>query len=658
MKALNPAGTAVQRWRADPSSSAATKASSESPSGEASEVDDLEPVYLGWELARCAPGLSAEDAALLSHVAAACVASMMAGSTRLPLDGSSLDAALAAVGAAGSGSAARRLLERATSPSADEPVVRVIGRPGERKPLIVDDGCLYLERMRLLEQRFCDRVRALVARPVEARDTRAVRRAASAVSRSGRPLTREQARAVEQALYAPLSLISGAPGTGKTMTIVALVRAAVWMGTPPGGIAITAPTGKAAQRLSEALTEGLASSVPDLADEALRLSAPKPGTLHRLLGWSPKAGRFAHHEGHRLPHQLVIVDEASMIDLAMMDRLVRALPERGRLVLVGDADQLPSVEAGAVFRDLCAALGATRLTTNLRVANDLSAQSMVVSAVAVNAGLVPPLMSVRARVDEVTFEGLEHCDARWSEVGDELLERWWSTRVASDAAFASLASRVYVRRGGAFDESDEAGLRALLERYGSARLLAGTRSSGLPACADAINQSLLGRLPRSETGAWSPERGTHSLPRGAPVLVQQNDYVRDLFNGDRGLVVTVDSGDADGPRPMLIVSRGAALEAIPIGDHAPIAPSFAMTVHKAQGSEFDHVVLVLPDADQAFLTRELVYTAMTRARRSVLIVGPASVLARAVSRTSVRSSGVASRLEAGGVAGAYAASRI
>jgi exodeoxyribonuclease V alpha subunit len=654
MRRLAPDGSAVQRWLAEKKSSDAA----ETVSARAADVEDLEPLYLGWELARCAPGLSADDRQVLGRLAAACVSSMLAGSTRLPIDGPSLESALAACGAAAWSGAARRLLERASQPGASEPVGQVIGRPGERKPLIIDDGCLYLERMRLLEQRFCDRVRALFARPTDVPETRTMRRATAAVSSRTRPLTREQVRAVEQGLSSHLALISGAPGTGKTMTVVALVRAAVWMGTPANAVAIAAPTGKAAQRLSEALSAGLASSEADIADAALRLSPPMPMTLHRLLGWSPKAGRFSHHEGHRLPHALIIVDEASMIDLAMMDRLVRALAERGRLVLVGDADQLPSVEAGAVFRDLCASLGASRLTTNLRVASDPAAQTIVTSGIAVNAGQVPPHMSTRTRVDDLIFEGVEHLDLPWSEVGDVFLERWWHARVASDPAFAERASRTYGRRGSEIQKADQADLLALFACYGSARLLVATRSSGFPASADAINQSLLSRLSQSQGGNWTPERGAHGLAHGVPVLVQQNDYARGLFNGDQGLVATFDSGDSEGPHPMLVALRGAKLEALPIGGHAGITPSFAMTVHKAQGSEFDHVALVLPDVDHPLLTRELIYTAITRARRSALIIGPLDILSRAVSRATVRSSGVAARLKAGGAGRAYAGSRI
>jgi exodeoxyribonuclease V alpha subunit len=170
-------------------------------------------------------------------------------------------------------------------------------------------------------------------------------------------------------------------------------------------VAIAAPTGKAAQRLSESIANGLASTSRDIADVGLRALAPAPQTLHRLLGWSPSSARFARHENDPLPYRVVIVDEASMIDLAMMDRLLRALSADARLVLFGDADQLPSIEAGAVFRDMCASLGAVRLTANLRVAGDAGARRIVGAAEAVISGAIDArfaaAVTTRASVDEV-----------------------------------------------------------------------------------------------------------------------------------------------------------------------------------------------------------------------------------------------------------------
>jgi exodeoxyribonuclease V alpha subunit len=427
---------------------------------------------------------------------------------------------------------------------------------------------------------------------------------------------------------------------------VALLRALAWTGIHMEAIAIAAPTGKAAQRLQEAIAGGLAAAARDMADATLSTIAPEPQTLHRLLGWSPSSGRFARHENDPLPHRVVIVDEASMIDLAAMDRLLRALREDARLVLLGDADQLPSVEAGAVFRDLCAALGAERLSVNLRVASDASARRIVGAAQAVNAGKMDArfaeAVTTRHAVEELTFEGVEHLAAPWAEVGEAMLDRWWRTRVASLDDFAGRLARTFCLRDGELEPDDEAELRALFEHYGRARLLCATRVRGFATGAEAINDALLTRL---RGGSRARRWRSVELAPGTPVLFERNDYERRLFNGDQGLVVRVDAGDAAGARPTAVFPRRGRFVAFPVDALSDLVPAFAMTVHKAQGSEFDHVGLVLPEADMPLLTRELLYTAMTRARRSVALVGETDLLARAVSRAIERHSGVAERLE-------------
>ncbi len=559
---------------------------------------------------------------------------MRSGSTRLPLGPAGLPPALAACG--------------------------VIGRPGDRKPLIEEDGFLYTERMHTLEERFCARVRARAARREPLLEGRALSRAIASVAAGPPALTDEQQRAVKQALGAPIALITGGPGTGKTATAVALLRAVAWTGLSMEQIAVAAPTGKAAQRLADAIAAGLART-RDLADAGLRASAPAPQTLHRLLGWSPKRGRFARHENDPMPQKFIVVDEASMIDLAMMDRLVRALRDDARLVLLGDADQLPSIEAGAVFRDLCAGLGAARLTVNLRVANDANARRITEAARAVNAGMIEPgdsqgAIARRGSVGELTFEGVEHLPRRWSEVGDALLERWWTARVAAGPGFVARAGRTY-RLGpdGFGGEDDRSALAALFDDHARARILCATRVRGFAASADTLNDRLLARLRREtrpERGDARGSRRARELAIGAPVAVQHNDYDRGLFNGDQGVVVRVErggdgdpeAGEGPGARPMAVFPRGGSFDAFPLDVLGDLGPAFATTVHKSQGSEFDHVAIVLPDEDLPLLTRELLYTAITRARRSVLLVGEPELLARAVSRTIERSSGVAERL--------------
>jgi exodeoxyribonuclease V alpha subunit len=632
VSAHTPAGTARLRFLAT-----ATEPALHTP-----DPDQQDAAFLGWEIARCARALDDASRRALAGLAAACVAAMRAGSTRAPID-LRLESTLAAAGAEGLLGGARALLERAR---AGDPAVRgVIGQPGDRTPMIVDGAWLYTERMRALEERFCARVRERLdkARPA---DAKATSRALKAVLAGPPALTDEQKAAVREALTAPLARITGGPGTGKTTIVVALLRALAWTGVPIESIAIAAPTGKAAQRLTEAIAAGLARAARDIAEAALAASPPAPQTLHRLLGWSPSSGRFARHENDPLPHRVVVVDEASMIDLATMDRLVRALRPEARLVLLGDADQLPSVEAGAVFRDLCAGLGATRLTMNLRVASDPSARRIVDAARAVNAGAAGPKLAaavtVRRTVGELAFEGVEHLAAPWTEVGEALLERWWSERVVSLDDFARRAARVHRLRDGVFDDDDRAAIDALLAHHARARLLCATRVRGFATGAESLNDWMLARM----RGGVRPRRWrTVELAAGAPVVFERNDYERRLFNGDQGLVVRVDAGDERGSaRLMAVFPRRDGYAAFPADALPDLAPAFAMTVHKAQGSEVDHAALVLPETDMPLLTRELVYTAITRARRSVLVAADADLLARAVSRSVERYCGIAERL--------------
>jgi len=593
------------------------------------DVEQAELAFLGAEVARLARGLPRDDQRLLADVAAAALTAVRAGSTRVP------------VASLGSGAA---LAERARAHGADDPVTAVIGRPGDRTPLVIEGDWLYVERMRLLEERFCALVRDRLASPGAQADSRAVTRALKAVADGPPALTDEQKRAVRAALTAPLALVTGGPGTGKTTIVLALLRALAWTGLPLDAIAVAAPTGKAAQRLQQSIAAGLAATRGDISDAALRSGAPAPQTVHRLLGWSPKSGRFARHENDPLPHRVVIVDEASMIDLALMDRLLRALRPDARLVLLGDADQLPSIEAGAVFRDLCHALGGVRLTTNLRVASDADARRILGAAEAINAGAVGDawraVVATRDSVSALSLTGVEHLAARWTDVADDLLDRWWKDRITASGDFERLASQVFHVADGRVDPAETPHARALFEQHARARILCATRVRGIATSTETIDDALLARLRgAARSRRWRVE----PLTAGAPVLVERNDYERGLFNGDQGVVLRIaESGGA--PELAAAFPRGDAFEVFPLDTLPDAGPAFALTVHKAQGSEFDHVALVLPETDMPLLTRELLYTAVTRARRSVLIVGSEELLARAVARTLERHSGIAERL--------------
>jgi len=221
-------GAATARFRAAQGVASPPDTDTE-PEPHALDGEDFEPRYIGWEIARCAPSLDSDEQAALAALVAACVASIRAGSTRIACEADGLVNALEAVGGAAGGAIGARLVARARTAVEGDPVSDVVGRPGERKPLIVDGPWLYTERMHTLEERFCQRVRARASHVLQG-DARAVQRAVAAVASSPQSLTEEQKRAVRAALGASLSLVTGGPGSGKTATAVAVVRAMAWLG--------------------------------------------------------------------------------------------------------------------------------------------------------------------------------------------------------------------------------------------------------------------------------------------------------------------------------------------------------------------------------------------------------------------------------------------
>ena len=577
---LSPRGSARQRLQPAPAYPPALTAEWAD--------DDLgdQTLYLAWQVAEWADQ-GADRPALLTLFART-LAAVARGSTRLPVD-----------------AAARAVLAAAPA---------VVGAPGDRRPFILDGHFLYAQRLLASEDRL---VAALTARarrpslfPGEALDAAV---AGDAVS------TDEQRAAVRAALGRRLAVITGGPGTGKTTVVLALVRALVRVGVAPEAIALAAPTGKAANRLDETVR----GENPGL---------PAAQTLHRLLGYAPRAGAFLRGHHHRLPQRAVIVDEGSMIDLALMERLAAAVADDALLVILGDADQLPSVEAGAVFRDLAAeptAVPVLRLTRSFRMDPARGEGRRILDLARALRGGEPGGLTPRDAASDLAFAGTELVPAVEREA---LLERWYDQRIAG----APGAEDVHPLGENGFAPADEERLAALHRHFQSFRLLCLTR--GRPTGVESCNAWLQRR--------HGDRRTAGSLSVGAPVIVLRNDYDRGLFNGDQGLVVLVREGDRE-PRPMAVFPVGARWSAFDLDSlRDTIEPAFAMTVHKAQGSEYDDVVLLLPQTPIALLSRELLYTALTRSRRSVVVCGSAEVLAAGAARPLTRSSGVADKLRA------------
>ena len=583
------------------------------PPGLLSDLRDAdlgeEEAFLAWQMGRLAAELGeAERRDLVSLVARSLISGSQ-GSTRMGL-------------APGE----RALLHRAPA---------LVGAPGERKPLIVDGDFLYHQKVLACETRLAAAIKARAGQPGP--NSQAVKAAVDEIAATSRPaLSDEQRAALEAALGRRLAVMSGGPGTGKTTIALALGRGLVRLGVPAGALVLAAPTGKAAHRLQESFHAGLAAlSAPSADDQALQSACPAAQTLHRLLGYSPATGRFLHHQNHRLAARAVIVDEGSMIDLSLMDRLLRALRDDAVLVLLGDADQLPSVDAGAVFRDLSSL--AVRLHKNFRTDRAQSAGRRISECAAAvrtgDAGRLVTLLTPRTGTAALAFDGVELVPGPEREA---VLERWYKDRIVSLPEWDQLVAHEYVLGPEGFSPQDDDRLTHLHAHLARQRVLCVTRER--PTGANPVN-AFLHALRAGPNDEFLP---------GEPVLVLRNDYDRGLWNGDQGLILSVKQ-PGHAARQLAVFRQSAAgawrwLAVSPeaLGDNLALA--YALTVHKAQGSEHDQILLLLPEQPLPLLTRELLYTALTRARQAVVICGSAEVLSTGTGTTLTRSSGLAEKL--------------
>ena len=429
-----------------------------------------------------------------------------------------------------------------------------------------------------------------------------------------------QRMAASAAVSRRFAVVAGGPGTGKTTAVarvLALVHEqAVHAGVRPPLVALAAPTGKAAARLEEAVHEEARRLA--VSDDARRwLLGLSAVTLHRLLGWQPgNRARFRHDRMNRLPHSVVVVDETSMVALTMMARLLEAVRPTARLVLVGDPDQLASVEAGAVLGDI---VGPATRASGPPADAPLAESIAVLRKVHRYRGAIAELAEAVQRGDagaavDVLSGG--HDDVAWLPV---------DAVVASRSALRLLRDAV-VEAGGRVSGAAVAGRggEALAALSGFRLLCAHRRGPYGVAAWTAQVERWLGLVG---TAGWYP---------GRPLLVTENDYGLGLYNGDSGVVV---AGAGAGAVRAVFERRGHLLELTP--QRLPAVDTvYAMTVHKAQGSQFDEVAVLLPDPTSPILTRELLYTAITRARRRLILVGTQETVRAAVERPITRASGL------------------
>lgn len=552
--------------------------------------------------------------------------------------------------------------------------------PSDR-PLVLNDGRLYLRRYWTYERAVEGSLRNRLALPVEV-PTDLSQRLAALFSAPVAGQIDWQKLACALATRAALSIITGGPGTGKTTTVVrllALLQGSRVDADRPLRIRLAAPTGKAAARLTESIGAQVQSL--DIATAVKARIPTEVTTVHRLLGSRPGTRHFRHHRGNPLPLDVLVVDEASMIDLEMMANLLEALPPRARLVLLGDKDQLASVEAGAVLGDLCrdaeagfyspatwawleSVAGHSLDATGLREGDPQQhalAQQLVMlrhsRRFAEGSGIGELARAVneqragdarRALVD-TGFNDVVSC--RVKSEHDTALDRLLITGSGQGRRSAGGYRRYFdvlqqQRPAPSTPMADPAWsvwAAAVLSAFDRFRLLCAVRKG--PWGVEAVNQ----RATRALEGAGLIQ-GEHQWYEGRPVLITRNDYGLGLMNGDIGVTLYLPEAE-DSDRLVLRVAfprndGGGGVRLVLPSRLTEVETVYAMTVHKSQGSEFEHTALILPDVLNPVLTKELVYTGITRAREWFTLVEPrVGVFEEAVNRRVRRLSGL--MLEAG-----------
>jgi len=501
----------------------------------------------------------------------------------------------------------------------------LVSRDGNLAPLVLEGHRLYLQRYWLYEEELVREIRGRATNPFSVQEELLATCLAQLFFSTEQD--KQQREACAGIFRERLGLITGGPGTGKTTLVTKylalLLLYAQASGEPPPRILLLAPTGKAAARLTESLQQKKDETMPP---ELVAAMPAKASTIHRALGYRAETPTtFRYNRENPLPCEVVVIDEASMIDVALMAKLFAAVPPTARLVLLGDKDQLSSVEAGSILGDICAAVldGA-------------------------GAGDNPLARCVVRLTESFRFSPHEGIGALASAIHAGKAEAAVSLCQQGSAEVSLLPPLVQGDPSHPLAEMILAGYRpfleaasplAALELFEQFRLLCAHRAG--PMGVSALNRYAekvlsLHRLiePSGSDGPWY---------KGRPVLIQANSYSLRLFNGETGILWPGEDGE--GLKAFFFSENREGVRSYSLRQLPAHETAFAMTIHKSQGSEFDRVALVLPGEDSALLSRELLYTGISRARRQVALVGRPQEIEAAVGRRVERASGLGEKLK-------------
>lgn len=541
----------------------------------------------------------------------------------------------------------------------------------EQQPIVLSHGRLYLRRYYQFEQELQQVVATrsvICAEPTDdnaTKVTRDVEQVSHIIATLFPGLAKQQsadcgidceidwqAVAVANAINKDFAIIAGGPGTGKTYTVTKLLAALLMLASADSAaprIALVAPTGKAAQRLSESITKAVKGFRGEIDDKVLDLIPEQAQTIHRLLGVIPEQVNFRHHQENLLAVDILLIDEVSMVDLPMMTRIFRALPASTKVILLGDADQLPSVAVGSVLADFAQRPHPGYSFDNYHYLSQVTGYQHLKqdNTSSKGAGQYSQADCVTFLMKSRRFDGEGAIGRMANYVIQGQYQESWQLLQQSASITENNKQLTWL------SESIETWLAPLVEQYylplsqcdtvqaafallAKFRILSPTRKG--PQGVESLNALVMDIL--RDKGAITANRfdSKNTLYSSQPIMISENDYRLGVFNGDIGLLWRNSQGhlmavfeNAQGDYDWILPSRLPAFETV-----------YAMTIHKTQGSEFNHVAMVLPEQkDNKLLSRELLYTGITRAKQHLSIASNQQVWQTGVSGQVKRYSGLA-----------------